>query len=186
MAANASKSLSDIPLVSHHSDYYYQNSTTRVADQSNVAPGKTACDYDTGNRFVRTSAGWLQIVTSGLERVAVAVNEAGFAENVQTDYLYSGTAAAVGTTPDISGYGLPFDKLKFTKSASVDTVTIRLGLSGAGRIMFRISGLATETVAVVAQIDGTNDTDAICVRRTDGTFAAATALGNGTYYLVLG
>ena len=44
-----------------------------------------------------------------------------------------------------------------------------------------ISGLGAETVLIQALIDGTVVSDAIMVQRTDGTFAAATALADGTY-----
>lgn len=111
-------------------------------------------------------------------------------QNNQETFLYeyaivASTAAAAGTTGDVSGYGLPFKNLKFTKSAAVEAVTIRLAINGRGVACIKISGLTTETIAITALIDGTNATDALCVRKTDGTFAAATVLGNGTYFLVL-
>ena len=43
------------------------------------------------------------------------------------------------------------------------------------------SGLGAETVLMQALVDGTVVSDAIMVQKTDGTFAAATALANGTY-----
>lgn len=107
------------------------------------------------------------------------------AESFLYEYLISSTAAAAGTTGDVSGYGMPFKNLKFTKSAAVETLTMRLAINGRGVACIKISGLTGETVAITALIDGTNATDAICVRKTDGTFAAASALANGTYFLVL-
>jgi hypothetical protein len=108
-----------------------------------------------------------------------------YPENVKTDLTYTSTAAALATTADISSYGLPFSKLKFTKSASSENATVRLAINGAGAVMFIISGLTAETIAVTALIDGTNETAALGVINTAGTFSQASALGNGTYWLVL-
>ena len=47
--------------------------------------------------------------------------------------------------------------------------------------MINITGLTTETIKLTGFIDGI-ETNAICVRKEDGTFAQASALGNGLYY----
>jgi hypothetical protein len=107
-----------------------------------------------------------------------------YPENVKSDFTFSGTAAALGTTSDVSSFGLPFTKLKFTKSSTSESATVRLAINGAGAVMFMVSGLTSETIAVTALIDGTNESAALGVVNTAGVYSAASALGNGTYRLV--
>lgn len=107
-----------------------------------------------------------------------------YPENLKTDLVYTGTAAALGTTSDISIYGLPFNKLKVTKSAATESATFRLAISGVGPALFKITGLGSETMALTALIDGTVETDALGVISTAGVFSQASALGNGTYWIV--
>jgi hypothetical protein len=107
-----------------------------------------------------------------------------YPENLKTDLSYTGTAAALGTTSDISVYGLPYTKLKVTKSASTESATFRLAINGTGPAMFHITGLSSETMAVTALIDGTVETAALGVISTAGVFSQASALGNGSYWLV--
>lgn len=111
-----------------------------------------------------------------------------YPENLLDDTQASvaGTAAAVLTTTNLSAYGFPFRKLVFTKSAAVQACTLRCAFNGRGVGMFTVSLAGGETLAVTALLDGTNASDAICVRKTDGTFVAASALASGTYYIVTG
>ena len=50
-------------------DFYYANSTARIADQANVPGGATAEDCATANRYVRSSTGWVQISIGGAARI---------------------------------------------------------------------------------------------------------------------
>ena len=109
----------------------------------------------------------------------------GYPETVQQTYPYTGTAAALGDVIGLDAFGFPFKTIRITKSAAVDNATVRFSLSGRGKMIIVISGLATETILLTALVDGTNASNALCVRKTDGTYAAAATLGNGTYYLVV-
>lgn len=95
----------------------------------------------------------------------------------------SGAAAALGETVDTSAVS-PFDKLSFAKSAAVDTATVtyRIGRGGKGVVI--ISGLSTETIAITGFV-GAVESGAITVASTAGVKSAATALGNGTYFIDL-
>lgn len=63
-----------------------------------------------------------------------------------------------------------------------DTVDI----SGYQMGVLVVSGLTTETISLRYLMNSTPVvSDPIMVRRTDGTFAAAAALANGTYYIPL-
>jgi hypothetical protein len=128
---------------------------------------------------------WARLTCSDAGELHVNDKKGLYPENIKADCSFTGTATALGTTADISSLGLPFNKLKFTKSAAVENATVRLAINGTGSVMFMISGLTSETIAVTALIDGTNETAGLGVMNTAGTYSAATALGNGTYRLVV-
>lgn len=67
-----------------------------------------------------------------------------------------------------------------TTSNAAQALPADLSIFGAGAV--KISGLTGETVQITALMDGSVVSDPIMVRKTDGTFVAASALGNGTYY----
>ena len=157
-------------------------STDSKPTVTTLPPGSTYWEYDTQIAYIATASGWQE--KSAPVRVTGDYRGAYPETELDDTQAFSGTAAAFGTTTDISALGLPFRKLVFTKSASVQTGTVRCGFNGAGAGMIVVAVAGGETLAVTALIDGTNASDAICVRKTDGTFVAASALASGTYYLV--
>lgn len=100
---------------------------------------------------------------------------------VQTFY---GATLNTNVSDDISGFGFPYRTLQFTKTAKAEVATVNLFVNFNGIGAIDISGLTVETIAVKPSLDGENySANALMVRKTDGTFAAATALGNGLYLI---
>ena len=97
----------------------------------------------------------------------------------------TGTAAALGSVSGLAQWGFPIDELVFTKSAAVETMTVRVCVSNNGRMLIAVTEAAAETVAVTMKKGSTTLEGNLLVRKgADGTFAAASALVNGNYNAV--
>lgn len=114
----------------------------------------------------------------GNDQKVVARHDAG------QGFSASGTATAVLSTGDLRQHGIPLSNLSFVKSASSETVTITVAV-GAGILLFNISGLTSETVAVNAADPAGNTLATVKVEQANGTRLAAATLGNGQFMLVL-
>jgi len=103
-----------------------------------------------------------------------------------TDAIVADSTAALRDTVEghCARLGLPFTNLSFTKSASVEAVTIRWHFTvNSGYIV--ISGLTGETIAIEGLSIG-NTQGNIFLKDSTGAFVQANTLGNGTYKLDLG
>lgn len=76
----------------------------------------------------------------------------------------------------------------WARSWTADTDQDTGDLSTFNHAIVNISGLTAETVQITALVDGAGSVESlpVLVRKTDGTFSAASALGNGIYYVPLG
>lgn len=161
-------------------------SAERVAYSTTNLPFLTRWVEDTGDEYYWNGTAWKKLNTDSAEHASIQSDyRGGYPETVQQTYPYTGTAAALGDVVGLDAFGFPFKTIRITKSAAVDNATVRCSLSGRGKMIIVISGLATETIALTALVDGVNASNALCVRQMAGTYAAASALGNGTYYLVV-
>lgn len=122
--------------------------------------------------------------TAGVAHTYIKNNDVLPPQSISTQFTFSGTVAALGQTTDISGYGVPLKNLVVTKSAGVNTGTLTITVNGDGTVLINITALNAETIAITGLLADGTATTALCVRKTDGTFAAASALAVGTYVLV--
>lgn len=105
---------------------------------------------------VSGNPGPLKKIGDALEVRQVASDVAVVESYFLNDGVTAKTAAALFTTADISGYS---------------------------HAVVHISGLTIETIAITGLIDGTIETAALKSTTTAGVNAAASVLGNGTFYL---
>lgn len=133
---------------------------------------------------LRPDGTYQQVGTGGADHTYVKNSDVLPPESITAQFTFSGTAAALGQTTDISGYGLPVKSLVVTKSAGANTGTLTITVSGNGRVLINITSLNAETIAITGLLADGTATTGLCVRKTDGTFVAATALAVGTYVLV--
>lgn len=54
-----------------HPDRYFNSAAARVAAQAGVTAGETAGERNTGNVYLRTDSGWLQVGTAGAAHVTL-------------------------------------------------------------------------------------------------------------------
>lgn len=109
-------------------------------------------------------------------------------EETQQYYTYSIVQAAGNTdTADFSAWGMPFKKIRITKTGSTATAAVTIGVNARGVMMVNVTSInASDSLAFFPSFDGTNySSQALAFKATGGTVAAASGITAAALYIMV-